>query len=550
MREECLAALAGMFLALVLAAAFARAADARLAGVERSYAAWLDAVYAVQTLEAGAWPAVDGLPLAAWRARVAPARAAVVHELAGFAPAALEIGDRRALELMRKGLDAQPSAPAVSVAAETEARCAGAANAGLDMAALSSALYACFERYGNHVNFEGRSIARATALELLQELDAPARRKALFAALEPLWSRIHSAGAPASAYRRLIRLAANEASRTGSSPIEAATRTLAVDTAQAESWMIAVLERWRAVAAVDAVEPWDYWHHYTAGSRALDPLVPADSILAYSARYYRDLGADLDGLGVLHDLALRPGKAPLAYADYVRIGRSTAQGWRPAIARVSANVEHGGLYVLNEIVHEDGHAVHYAAVRARPAFSDLGDDLFVEAFADVAAWSLAEKNWQHRYLGRSAEPRASLRALHALVVLEIAWGLFEMRLLHNPELEPNVLWTEITQRYLNILPHPELAWWALRVQLVDTPGYMINYGLGALLTADLRRRIRAQIGRFDAGNPHWYPWLSRELLHYGAALDTPQLLRHFFGRPVSPVALLAELDRIVPPAAR
>jgi hypothetical protein len=87
------------------------------------------------------------------------------------------------------------------------------------------------------------------------------------------------------------------------------------------------------------------------------------------------------------------------------------------------------------------------------------------------------------------------------------------------------------------------------VQLVDLPGYMINYGLGAVLTADLRRRTREAIGRFDAGNPRWYAWTSRTLLRYGNSVPTPTLLRRFLGRPVSTAALLEELGRIRPAAA-
>ena len=34
----------------------------------------------------------------------------------------------------------------------------------------------------------------------------------------------------------------------------------------------------------------------------------------------------------------------------------------------------------------------------------------------------------------------------------------------------------------------------MRVQLVDKPGYMVNYGLGAVITADIRERIAGQLG--------------------------------------------------------
>ena len=165
-----------------------------------------------------------------------------------------------------------------------------------------------------------------------------------------------------------------------------------------------------------------------------------------SERFYRDLGADLLKLGVRHDLDVRPGKAPLAYTDYIRIGRRIGDRWRPAIPRVSALYEQGGLFVLNELVHEDGHAVHEAALRTRPAFYSLGGDLYDEAFADVPAWSVLETAWQRKYLGSSAATAASLRELYSNVMLDVAWGLVEITMLKDPAADPNLVWTDLTLR--------------------------------------------------------------------------------------------------------
>jgi Zn-dependent M32 family carboxypeptidase len=73
---------------------------------------------------------------------------------------------------------------------------------------------------------------------------------------------------------------------------------------------------------------------------------------------------------------------------------------------------------------------------------------------------------------------------------------------------------------------------------------MINYGLGAVLTADMRQRIHDAIGQFDTGNPRWYRWTSSHLLRFGSALETAQLLRDFLGRDVSPDAILRQLQRV------
>ena len=68
-------------------------------------------------------------------------------------------------------------------------------------------------------------------------------------------------------------------------------------------------------------------------------------------------------------------------------------------------------------------------------------------------------------------------------------------MLRNPGADPNAVWTGITSRYLRIVPHVEVPWWAMRVQLAGNPGYMVNYGLGAVLTAEIRARTAEAMGR-------------------------------------------------------
>ena len=203
----------------------------------------------------------------------------------------------------------------------------------------------------------------------------------------------------------------------------------------------------------------------------------------------------------------------------------------------------GGLYSLNELVHESGHAVHVSAIHTRPAYMDWPDTLFTEAFADVPSWSVYEPAWQRRYLGAEVPAAISLRSLFGDVMLDVSWALFELRMLRNPGADPNAVWTDITSRYLRIVPHVEVPWWAMRVQLAGSPGYMVNYGLGAVLTAEIRARTVEAIGTFDAGNPKWYGWLSDKLLKFGSERDTLSLMQELLGRPLSPDALLRQIER-------
>ncbi|MBS0614602.1 MAG: hypothetical protein JSS24_15630 [Proteobacteria bacterium] len=389
-------------------------------------------------------------------------------------------------------------------------------------------------------------MTRVAALQSLQEIEEPARREALFLALEPLWRTVNAGSEADSPYRRLIRAHAAAFAR-GQSPVHEAAASFGISAEEAQRWLVRILAAWAAANRDGApAEPWDYRYRHSTASRALSASIPRDALLSLQQRFFADLGADPRRLGILFDIDPRPGKAPLAYSDTVRIGRMIEGHWRPALARVSANDDRGGLGVLNELVHETGHAVHFMAIRARPALF-WPDTTFIEALADVPSWSVYAPRWQSKYLGRAVSRADGLREQYAGVVLDAAWGLFELRLLRDPTLDPNRLWTDITGRYLNIVPHPELSWWAVRSQLVSDPGYMVHYGLGAVITAEIRTRTAAAIGGFDAGNPRWYAWLSSQLLASGDALPARERLRIFLGHQASPEALLADIASISSP---
>jgi hypothetical protein len=408
---------------------------------------------------------------------------------------------------------------------------------------LRQAMYACFAEMANSLAFEGRTVTRVGAFDLLTTMEEPERRKSLFHAFVPLWRALNGASEVDSPYRRMIVAMAEEGRQKGS-PIDAAAKTIDASVDDIEAWLVQILDAWRQVNDPTPIEPWDYRYIGGKAEREIGEAIAREALLPINRRFYTDLGADLTGWNVVYDIEPRKGKAPLAYADYVRRGRMVGDAWQPTIARVSGSYERGGLGLINELVHENGHIVHFMALRNRPAFMDLGDALFFEAFADVPSWSTYEPAWQRKYLGRSASQATSLRGLYAVTMLDVAWSLFDLRMLRDPKQDPNVVWTDITSRYLHIVPHPELSWWAVRVQLVDEPGYMVNYGLGAVLTADIRKRIREQLGAFDAGDVRWYPWLSEHLLHTGHEYESAELLQRFLGRKISPEALLSEIRRI------
>jgi hypothetical protein len=321
-------------------------------------------------------------------------------------------------------------------------------------------------------------------------------------------------------------------------------RAIGVAPATMEAWLTSVLETWRTITPDRPIEPWDFAYQAGRASRALAGEIPLGSLRRINDRFYRDLGADPAALRVQYDLEPRESKDPVAFTTFGRRPRLEGDEAIPGEAWVFASYRIGGLDNLAELLHETGHAIHIAAIRTRPAFADWPDsDIFTEAIADVASLEIYEPAWQRRYLGAAVAVEAGVAARYAGIVMDVAWALFELRLYREPERDPNEVWTEITHRYFRIRPHPDLAWWAVRGQLIDASGYMMNYAAGAILAADLRARLRELYGPYDTGDPSWYARASERLYRFGLERTSEQVIEDFLGRPVSPRALIEDMGR-------
>lgn len=494
----------------------------------------------------------EGVPLDTLVRRYNGARRAVEPRLAVIDTTALAGGDARAVATMRRAL-AQDLTPLDTTAAASDdpatapgcaydPRAIAASAQGVD--SLQRRIYACYGWAAHHVMVDGGARDRLTILgDLAREAD-PARRRQIFLALDPMWRTMNRNNEPDSPFRVLMAAAAKSrpAGETTAAP---RARALGVAPDSIERWLVAILETWKASTPDSILEPWDW--HYAAGraSRALASRVPRGRLDSLNAQVYRAVGADVAALHVHYDLAPREGKTPVAFTTFGARARRTATGWTPAEPWIFATYQVGGLDNLNELLHETGHAVHIAAVHTRPAFADWPDsDPFTEGLADFIALDVYEPAWQQRWLGDSVPLADGLRARYAGIVMDVAWSLFELRMQRDPSADPNQVWSAITSEYLRIRPHPELSWWAARGQLVDAPGYMLNYAVGAILIADIRARTRELHGPFVAGDTTWYGWVAPRLFRYGLERSSREVITEFLGRPVSPAALLADLRRM------
>jgi hypothetical protein len=461
----------------------------------------------------------------------------------------LSPADDSALAAMRaeagSGLGLVP--PTLSGAAPSS--CAGSTSAtgAGDLHAVTAAVMACYGAAANRIIVDGDTLNRLAILGRLSSTGNRARREAFFRALEPVWRSVNGDNSPGSPYRQLLALRRAAWGDTAS-PIERKGPAFGLETRTLEEWLTRALEAWRTASPDTILEPWDWYYEEGEAGRKLSAGIPRIADLRrVNDAFYRQLGADPVTLRIHYDLEARQTKYPVAFTDFGSRNRWRGKRLLPGEPWVFTSYLGGGLDNLAELLHESGHAIHIAAIRTRPAYTDWPDnDTFTEALADVPAMELYEPAWQQRFLGDSVPLAVSLRAKYSGVIFDLAWALFEIRVHREGGADPNEIWADITSRYLRIRPHPEWSWWAMRGQLIDAPGYLINYALGAFIVADARDAIRRQLGSTAWAGPEMYAWLSDRLYRFGLSRPSRLVLEDLLGRPLKPDALLADLARISP----
>jgi hypothetical protein len=503
-------------------------------------------------VSAGRTVASDGTPFPVLAARHNALRQELVHRLEGADSTALSPGDARAFRTMRVVLATDLAVVTDSVlrpaTAQSRPRCdydpaaIAARKNGLD--SLRQRIYACYAWAQHHVAVGTDTMDRLSVLGALGRTDDPLARRRLFLSLEPVWRSVNRGNGPESPYRRLIALEASRRS-TGGLPAAQQARLAGVPPDSLEHWLLAILQTWRAVSPDSLIEPWDWYYQNGRAGRTLGGRISHQRLTQLNAAVYRAMGADLRALNVRYDLVPREGKTPVAFCTFGARPRLRNGRWLPGEPSVFATYRTGGLDNLAELLHETGHAVHIAAIRTRPAFADWPDsDPFTEALADFVALDVTEPAWQRHWLGDSVPLGDGLRARYGGIVLDVAWALLELHLFREPSADPNQIWARLTREYLRIRPHPELSWWAMRGQLVDSPGYMMNYAIGAILIAALRARTTEVHGRFVPADGTWYDWVGPRLFRFGLERPSRDVIEEFLGGPVTPTALLTDMRRM------
>jgi peptidyl-dipeptidase A len=278
-----------------------------------------------------------------------------------------------------------------------------------------------------------------------------------------------------------------------------------------------------------------------------DPLYADRDIVELAAESYRQMGfRNIDGILARSDLYPRQGKNQHAYAVDID---------REGDVRTFLNVEPNARW-MGVLLHELGHTIYQDGIDRTELPHDLRDDpqgFLNEGFAMFCEQPTSNPVWLHEVLGLprseadSLAPRLAAQETASLLAF-VRWCLtivyFERQFYADPEQDLNRLWWDLEER-LQGIPRPEgrdAPDWAAKIHVATAPVYYQKYLLGRLFSAQLTRRMNADLGGWWQGRPRSGDYVRRELFMPGARYPWAELVKRVTGAPLG-VEALAESVR-------
>ncbi|HEU4565411.1 MAG TPA: hypothetical protein VFS05_12200 [Gemmatimonadaceae bacterium] len=271
-----------------------------------------------------------------------------------------------------------------------------------------------------------------------------------------------------------------------------------------------------------------------------DAAFPAASMQGAVRRQLAEMQVDPDAGGrIIYDTAEREGKRSRAFCAPVRVPEEVYLVMRP----------HGGQSDWRALLHEAGHALHFANVRPDFPFEYrwIGDNSVTEAYAMLFDHRLQSSGWLRRYteLPKAEVPRwlraAGFEELHFL--RRYCAKLIYEHVLYGGELS----WDELPDVYVQTLTGATTFRYDRADAFVDVDPrfyaarYLRAWQLQALLDETLTERFDEDWWR----NPRAGPWVVRELFAEGQREQGHELAQRVAGRPLSFAPLVRSVERLL-----
>ena len=237
-----------------------------------------------------------------------------------------------------------------------------------------------------------------------------------------------------------------------------------------------------------------------------DAAFPGSTLQASVSRQLRDMNVDPTADGrIVYDVGDRPGKRARAFCAPTRVPEEVYLVLRP----------HGGQSDYTTLLHEAGHALHFANVRADFPFEYrwLGDNSITESYAMLFDHRMQDRGWLLRYteIGTSKVDEflrlAGFEELHYL-------RRYCAKLIYEVEAYGDSAdWNDLPDLYVETLTAATNFQYRAADAFIDfdpryySTRYLRAWQLQALLNESL-------VDRFDIDwyrNPSAGPWMIREL---------------------------------------
>ena len=245
-------------------------------------------------------------------------------------------------------------------------------------------------------------------------------------------------------------------------------------------------------------------------AKEYDAAFPGNTLQASIARQLRDMNVDPSADGrIVYDMDDRPGKRARAFCAPTRVPEEVYLVLRP----------HGGQSDYTTLLHESGHALHFANVSVDYPFEYrwLGDNSITEAYAMLFDHRMQDRGWLLRYteIGSSKVDNflrlAGFEELHYL-------RRYCAKLLYEVEAYgDDADWNNLPDLYVETLTGATNFQYRSADAFIDfdpryySTRYLRAWQLQAVLNESL-------VERFDIDwyrNPTAGPWMVRELWAHG-----------------------------------
>ena len=262
--------------------------------------------------------------------------------------------------------------------------------------------------------------------------------------------------------------------------------------------------------------------------RDYDRFFPGGTMESVVRRQTSEMGLDPDAGGrVSYDLAERAGKRSRAFCAPVRVPEEVHLVLRP----------HGGQSDYSTLLHELGHALHFANMRPDLPFEFrwVGDNSVTEGYAMLFDHRMQDGGWLRRYTALAgADADAFLR--HAAFEELHFVRRYSAKLIYEAELYGGrVSWDALPDLYVETLSGATTFRYQRADAFVDVDQrfyaarYLRAWQLQALLGETLVERFDEDWWR----NPRAGPWMVAELFGEGQRELGDELARRVAGKALS-----------------